>query len=204
MTRPRARVRAIRLRTARPPASAAALPRLMPPPLLALRTTEASTVTMPALPSSTSHRTIRRRTGWLTTVSASLVVKPTPKNALRAWKRATSRERPVCCSAEVPTRVMSRLTETVTRTAMTAATVWLFPDGRADIGDEGVDVVVPRGAEWGPAGADGGAVAAHRGLRRVRLAVHLEEEPVGGPHEVGLDELPVEFEEAVDDRFGKA
>ena len=39
---------------------------------------------IPALPSSMSRRMIRRRTGWLTTFSASSVVKPTPVNAERA------------------------------------------------------------------------------------------------------------------------
>ncbi len=39
--------------------------------------------------------TMRRRTGWSTTLSASLVVKPAPVNAERAWKRATSRPIPV-------------------------------------------------------------------------------------------------------------
>ena len=48
-------------------------------------------VTIPTFPTSISHITMRRRTGWPTTASASLVVKPTPVNAERAWKRADSR-----------------------------------------------------------------------------------------------------------------
>ena len=35
-------------------------------------------------PASMSQATMRRRTGWLTTFSASLVVKPAPVNAERA------------------------------------------------------------------------------------------------------------------------
>jgi hypothetical protein len=35
---------------------------------------------------------IRRRTGWETRLSDSLVVKPTPVNAERAWKRGLARE----------------------------------------------------------------------------------------------------------------
>lgn len=38
-------------------------------------------VTIPALPSNMSSKSIRRRKGWLTTFSDSLVVKPTPVNA---------------------------------------------------------------------------------------------------------------------------
>ncbi len=63
-------------------------------------------VTTPAAPSSISCRTMRRRTGWLTTDSDSLVVKPAPLNADRAWNRAMSRESPVAVSITVATRVM--------------------------------------------------------------------------------------------------
>ncbi|MET8453821.1 hypothetical protein [Streptomyces sp. NPDC005209] len=45
---------------------------------------EATTVAAPALPSSISIVAIRRRTGWLTMLSASVVVKPTPVKAERA------------------------------------------------------------------------------------------------------------------------
>src|SRR4051812_5768664 len=142
-------------RPARPAARIARRAAVMPPPELADRTTDASTVTIPALPSTTSHRTILRRTGWLTTDSASLVVNPTPKNAERAWNRATSRDSPVCSSAAVPTRVMISETVTVTRTAMKAATPLLMPaNGAPDIAQDGVQLmlhVVPREAQGDPA-----------------------------------------------------
>jgi hypothetical protein len=41
--------------------------------------TDATLVTTPALDSSMSVSTMRGRTGWLTTSSASVVVKPTPE-----------------------------------------------------------------------------------------------------------------------------
>ena len=43
--------------------------------------------------------------GWLTTFSDSLVVKPTPVKAERAWNFADSRDRPVWVSATVAIRV---------------------------------------------------------------------------------------------------
>src|SRR3954454_12846904 len=209
MARSSSGLRATSATRPRPPPSTAMRLRVRPPLLLADRTTEASTVTIPALPRSTSQMTIRRRTGWLTTDSASLVVNPTPKNADRAWNRATSRERPVCTSAEVPTRVISRLTETERRTAMTAATLWLFPQGGRDIGDHVAEVVVPGRSEGSPAVADGeavaGAVPSQGRTGRVRLEpVHLDEHSLPRPHQVRLDDRAVEVEQAVDDRFGEA
>ncbi len=62
---------------------------------------------MPAAPSSISWSTIRRRTGWLTTDSDSLVVKPAPLKADRAWNRAMSRDSPVAVSITVATRVIT-------------------------------------------------------------------------------------------------
>src|SRR3954471_16431729 len=203
------RLRAMSPRIASPAASRASSVRPTPLDRVTERITDARTVTIPALPSTTSHRTMRRRTGWLTTDSASLVVKPTPKNADRAWNRATSRERPVWTSAEVPTRVISRLTETVRRTAMTAATLWLFPQGGRDIGDHVAEVVVPGRSEGSPAVADGEAVAgtvpSQGRTGRVRLEpVHLDEHSLPRPHQVRLDDRAVEVEQAVDDRFGEA
>jgi hypothetical protein len=69
---------------------------------------------------------IRRRTGWPTTASASAVVKPTPKNADRAWKREDSCDIPVSVSATAPTRAISsdasRTTKTVTMAIVPRAT----------------------------------------------------------------------------------
>ena len=59
----------------------------------------ATVVTRPAPPSRTSSITIRRRTGWLTTASASLVVNPAPENGERAWNRADPRDTRVNVSA---------------------------------------------------------------------------------------------------------
>jgi hypothetical protein len=50
---------------------------------------------------------MRRRTGWLTTCSASLVVKPTPVSAERAWNLADSRDKPVRVKATVAMRLIS-------------------------------------------------------------------------------------------------
>src|SRR4051794_20246373 len=93
------------------------------------RTSVATTVTIPALPSSMRTITTRRRTGWLTTLSASLVVKPTPDSAERAWKRALSRDMPVSVRAIVATRVMSSETTTTARSEIAATTV---PRERSD------------------------------------------------------------------------
>ena len=48
------------------------------------RMSEATIVTNPAFPTVISNSTMRRRTGWLTTFSASRVVNPTPMKAERA------------------------------------------------------------------------------------------------------------------------
>src|SRR3954451_6151423 len=63
---------------------------------------------------------IRRRRGWLTTSSASAVVKPTPDSAERAWKRADSRDMPVSVSATVATRVIKSDSITITSTEIRA------------------------------------------------------------------------------------
>lgn len=71
-----------------------------------VNTTVAITVAIPMLPSSISDMTIRRRTGWLTTDSASLVVKPAPVKAERTWKRTASRDNPVAIKAMAAMRVI--------------------------------------------------------------------------------------------------
>ncbi|MBP7829611.1 MAG: hypothetical protein KA248_06810 [Kiritimatiellae bacterium] len=67
----------------------------------------ARTDAIPILPHSIASMMIRRRTGWLTIASDSLVVKPTPEKAERAWNRADSCESPVSTSAVVTTRVIN-------------------------------------------------------------------------------------------------
>ena len=74
----------------------------------AASTIDAMAATMPALPASISHMMMRRRTGCLTTDSDSVVVKPAPLKADRAWNRAASLERPVAVRATVATRVTTR------------------------------------------------------------------------------------------------
>ena len=64
---------------------------------------------------------IRRRTGWFTTISLSLVVNPTPKNAEYAWKFAVSHDRPVIMSADAPTRTMMSEIAAIMNTEMMAA-----------------------------------------------------------------------------------
>ena len=86
-----------------------------------MRISAPSTETAPAPLTSMSVMTMRRRAGWVTTASASEVVKPVPVNAKRAWKRACSRDMPVMVSAAVATRVMSRPRVTTTMSETTAA-----------------------------------------------------------------------------------
>ena len=83
---------------------------------------DATTVTMPALPNSIRNITTRRRTGCVSMFSASEVVKPTPESAERAWKRAVSRESPVTISATVAKRVTISETTTTMKTDVTAIT----------------------------------------------------------------------------------
>lgn len=87
----------------------------------------AMTVTSPALPTSISNMTTRRRTGWPTTASAPPVVNPVPDSAERAWKRAASCESPVSTSATVATRAMSSETMTTTRTVASATILLEYP-----------------------------------------------------------------------------
>jgi hypothetical protein len=82
--------------------------------------------TTPALPSSISVMTMRRRTGCLTTSSDSLVVKPAPVKAERAWKRAASLDRPVSVSATVATRVTSSESSNTT-SSVARAVIRLYP-----------------------------------------------------------------------------
>src|SRR4051794_37682082 len=77
--------------------------------------------------------TIRRRMGWLVTDSASVVVKPTPLNAERAWKRADSRDMPVRASMIPATRVTSRDKATTANTRISAATPSRYPGSSAGI-----------------------------------------------------------------------
>src|SRR5436190_7776767 len=77
--------------------------------------------------------TIRRRMGWLVTDSASVVVKPTPVNAERAWKRADSRDMPVRASMIPATRVTSRDKATTANTRISAATPSRYPGSSAGI-----------------------------------------------------------------------
>jgi hypothetical protein len=79
------------------------------------------------LPASISISTIRRRTGWFTTDSASRVVNPVPVKADRAWKRAVSRESPVAISATVATRVTINEMRTTTSSEAIASTSTLYP-----------------------------------------------------------------------------
>ena len=77
-----------------------------------------------------------------------------------------------------------------------------------DVADDGREVhldVVPGEAERDPACEHSqpvpAAVAAHGGSRAMGLqAVELDEDPLAGPHEVGLENR-AEVEPAVDDRF---
>jgi hypothetical protein len=55
------------------------------------------------------------------------VVKPTPKNADRAWNRADSRESPVSDSATVATRVTTSESRTTAKTEASAATLGCYP-----------------------------------------------------------------------------
>jgi hypothetical protein len=94
------------------------------------RISDDTAVTRPALPSSIRPPTIRRRTGWVTTSSASDVVNPTPVSAERAWKRADSRDIPVSDSATVATRTTSSDSSTITSTEMRATIALLVPGAR--------------------------------------------------------------------------
>ena len=62
---------------------------------------------------------MRRLTGWRTTLSDSVVVKPAPLKAERAWKRAASRDMPVAVNAIVAARVTtSEIISTIRRVRM--------------------------------------------------------------------------------------
>ncbi len=89
--------------------------------------TVAMTLTSPALPSSMSTEMIWRRTGWVTTVSDSLVVKPTVLKAERAWNFAISRESPVNVSITAAMRLIISEISTMTnkpRIGPKAVTPW--------------------------------------------------------------------------------
>ena len=88
----------------------------------------ATAVTSPTLPNSISAITIRRRTGCETTASDSLVVKPTPLNAERAWNRAIGRVIPVTVSATVATLVMNSEIRATTTSRITASIPSGLPD----------------------------------------------------------------------------
>jgi uncharacterized membrane protein len=120
-----------------------------------------TTVTIPALPTSIRNITIRRRTGWFTTASDSLVVKPAPDSAERAWKRADSRDRPVSARATVATRVISSERITATNTLVSASTSSPFPArSRAD--------TCP--APWAERGLRRGDGGSAEGVRRAAIA----------------------------------
>jgi hypothetical protein len=91
----------------------------------------ATVVTRPALPSSMRIITTRRRTGWVTTASASLVVNPVPASADRAWKRAASWDMPVSTSARVATRVITSEMTATAKTLATASTATTYPKRRS-------------------------------------------------------------------------
>ena len=86
--------------------------------------TDAMIVTRPAFPSSMRVRMMRRRIGWLTTDSDSLVVKPTPVIADRAWNLATSYGTPVAINATVAIRVTSSANITTTKSVAIAITCY--------------------------------------------------------------------------------
>jgi hypothetical protein len=86
-----------------PPTSAATRAQPPPPGPRKSRSTLDTLATTPALPSTMSVITMRRRTGCASTCSASRVVNPTPRNAECAWKSATSSLTPVSASACAPT-----------------------------------------------------------------------------------------------------
>ncbi len=79
-------------------------------------------VANPTLPRSISAMMMRRRAGWATTASDSVVVNPTPVSADRAWKRADGRDIPVAVRAMVAIRVRSSDSMATTRSRMTPYT----------------------------------------------------------------------------------
>ena len=84
-------------------------------------------VANPTLPRSISAMMMRRRAGWATTASDSVVVNPTPVSADRAWKRADGWDIPVAVSAMVAIRVRSSDSMATTRSRMTPYTKLFYP-----------------------------------------------------------------------------
>ncbi len=106
-------------------------------------------VATPRPPMSMRIMMIRRRTGCSTTASDSLVVKPAPVRAERAWKRAAGRAMPVRVRAIVAMRVMSsdRMATTTSRTTayMCHLRSCFMPERRV------ADAMIPDGSSIAPA-----------------------------------------------------
>lgn len=102
---------------------------------------------MPTLPMSISIMTTRRRSGWPTICSDSLVVKPAPVRAERAWKRATVRDIPVATRINVATRVTTRESATRMSSEPMAITWGILPGAPSAVPgigqDEGAATTAP-------------------------------------------------------------